>query len=174
MFGFDVFVIVPNLGKVFVVIASRIEDPFDAAVFPLVVDETHDDGHFGTFGDDIEPFLPVFHRLPRPFGAYEEMGVLGFAEHVNHLLHEMVLVTAVDGDAAQLLQDPADDGLEELLFDHHLELDVVVPIESKADEEVFDGCVGRYDANRIAQVSWSFVDGCPTAKTKPQFGYLFL
>ena len=174
MFGFDVFVVVPNLGKVFVVIARRIEDPFDATVFPLVVDETHDDRNMGTFGDYIEAFLPMFHRLPRPFGADEEMGVLGFAEHVDHLLHEMVLVAAVDGDAAQFLQNPADDGLEELLFDHHLELDAVVPIESKADEEVFDGGVGRNDANRIAQISWSFVDSRPTAKTKPQFRYLFL
>lgn len=174
MFGFDVFVIVPNLSQVLVVIACRIKDPFDATVFPLVVDETHDDGNIGTFGDDIESFFPVFHRLSRPFGADEEMGVLGFAEHVDHLLHEMVLMAAVDRDAAQLLQDPTEDGFEELLFDHHLELDAVVPIESKADEEVFDGGVGRYDANRIAQVSWSFVDGCPTAKTKPQFGYLFL
>ena len=45
---------------------------------------------------------------------------------------------------------------------------------TKADEEVFDGGVGRNDAYRIAQVSWSFVDSRPTAKTKPQFSYLFL
>lgn len=129
MLGFDVFVIVPNHGQIFLVVASGIEVFLDATAFFLVVDEAKNDRDMSTFSNDIEAFFPMFYGFSGAFGTDDKMGVLVLAEHVDHLLHKMVLMAAVDGDAAQLLQYPAEDRLEELFLHHHLELDAVAPIE---------------------------------------------
>ena len=128
----------------------------------------------GAFGDDIEAFLPVVDGFSGTFRADNEVGVGVLAEHVDHLFHEVVLVAAVDRDAAHLLQYPSEDGLEELIFHHHLELDVVAPEVGKADKEVLNCGVGRHDADGVTQIGRSVVDGFPPAELKSQFPYSFL
>ena len=164
MLGFDVFVVVPNLGQVFVVIASGIEDSLNAAIPFLVVDEAKNDGYIGTLSDDIEAFFPMLYGFSGAFRTNHELCVFVLAEHVNHLLHEVVLVPAIDWNAADFLQKPANARLEELLFDHHLKLDAVVPIVGQADKEILDGGMRCHDADGIAEVLWGLVDGLPTAK----------
>ena len=104
MLGFDVFVVVPNLGQVFVVIASGIEDSLNAAIPFLVVDEAQDDGYIGTLSNDIEAFLPMLYGFSGAFRTDDELRVLVLAEHLNHLLHEVVLMTAIHRYAADFLQ----------------------------------------------------------------------
>ena len=82
-------------------------------------------------------------------------------------------MTAIDRNAADFLQKPANARLEEFLLDHHLELDAVIPIVGQADKEILNGGMWRHNADGIAKVLWGLVDGLPTAKAKPQFTYLF-
>ena len=103
----------------------------------------------------------------------DEMGILVLAEHVDHLFHQVVLFSAVNGDASNFFQEPTEYGFEELLLDHHLELHVVVPIVTKSNEEVRDGGVGCHDAHGVAQIGGGLVDGFPAAQAKPPFSYGF-
>lgn len=171
---FDVFVIIPNFGQILVVIACGIENPLNAAIPLFIVDEAEDDGYMGTFSNDIEAFLPMLYSLSSAFRTNDEVRVLVLAEHVDHLFHEVVLVPSVDGDSADFLQEPADDGNKEFLLYHHLELDAVRPIEGQPDEEILDGRVRRNDANGVAQSFGRFVDGGPAAELEADFSYGFL
>ena len=146
----DVFIVVPDLSEVFLIIASGIKNPFNAAVFFLVVDETEENGHLGALGNDIEAFFPVVDGFSSAFGTNDEMGVLVLAEHVDHLFNEVVLVAAIYGNAAHLLKDPSDDGLEKLLLHHHLESVAIIPIKTKANKEILDGSMGCHDAHSVA------------------------
>ena len=125
----------------------------------------------GAFSDDIEALFPMLDGLSCAFGADDEVGVFGMAEHLHHLFHEVVLVSAVDGHAANFLQEPSDAWLEELLLHHYLEGYAVIPIIGEADEEVLDGGMRRHDADGIAQVCWGFVDGSPTTEFEADFTY---
>ena len=97
------------------------------------------------------------------------MRVLVLAEHLDHLFHKVVLVSAVDGDAAHFLQEPSDDRFEEFLLNHYLEFDVVVPIKRQANEEILNSCMWCNDANGVAQSFGCLVDGGPTAEFKTDF-----
>ena len=76
VFGFDVFVVIPDLGQVFLVIARGIEDSFDATIFFLVVDKAKYNGYVGALGDDIKAFFPVFHGLACAFRTDDEVCIL--------------------------------------------------------------------------------------------------
>ena len=173
VFRFDVFVIIPNFGQILVVIACGIENPLNAAIPLFIVDEAEDDGYMGTFSNDIEAFLPMLYSLSSAFRTNDEVRVLVLAEHVDHLFHEVVLVSSVDRDSADFLQEPADDGNKELFLYHHLELDAVRPIEGQPDEEILDGRVRRNDANRVAKVFRGFVDDFSASQFEACFSYEF-
>ena len=122
---------------------------------------------------DVEPFFPMLYLLASTFGTDDQVGVFALAEHLYHLFHEVVLVTAVDRDGAEFLQRAAQDAatvLEELDFHHGFEVDALRPIESQTDEEVLDGGVRRHDADGIAEVRVG-VDHLPAAEFESRFAY---
>ena len=101
----------------------------------------------------------MFYLLSCAFGADDQMGVFALAEHLDHLFHEVVLVTTVDGNGTEFLQGPTQNAttiLEELDFHHGLEIDALRPIEGQADEEVLDGGMWCNDANGVAEVNLFF------------------
>ena len=124
-----------------------------------------------TFCDDVKSFFPVLYFFSSAFGADDEVGVLVLTEHFYHLFYQMVLVSAVDGDAANLFQEPADDRLEELLFHHYFEFDVVVTIEIKTHKEVGDGSMWRHNAHGIAKVGGNVINRFPSANLESEFSY---
>ena len=115
----------------------------------------------------------MFYLLSCAFGADDQMGVFALAEHLDHLFHEVVLVTTVNGYGTKFFQRSTQDApavLEELDFHHGLEIDALRPIEGQADEEVLDGGVWCNDANGIAEVRVG-VDHFPASELEPRFPY---
>ena len=115
----------------------------------------------------------MFYLLSCAFGADDQMGVFALAEHLDHLFHEVVLVTTVDGNGTEFLQGPTQNAttiLEELDFHHGLEIDALRPIEGQADEEVLDGGMWCNDANGVAEVRVG-VDHFPSSELEPRFPY---
>ena len=163
-FGFHVFVIIVDNGHVGIEIASRVEDSVEAAGFLLEVFEAEHDRDVGALGNDVEAFLPLVDFLSGGFGTNGEKDIVVFAKHVNHLLDEVVLFAAVNGDAAEFAEGPTHEAVfEEFCFHHHFEMQVLRPKESPTYEEVFNGSVRCHDANALAYIFWNGVDGFPAA-----------
>ena len=166
----DGFVVFPDLGEVFLVIARRVEDLLNAAIAFLVIDETQQDGDVGTLGDQVEASFPMVDLLAGAFRTDDEMGVLVLAEHVDHLFHEMVLLATIYADGAKFVECPAHEaGLEELRLDHELEFGAVVPIEAHTHEKVGDGGVRRHNAYGIAKIGGDFIHCLPPADLEADF-----
>ena len=105
-FGFYVFVIVVDDGHVGIEVAGGVEDGVESAGPLLEVFETEYDRDIGTLGDDIETFLPLVDFLACGFGADDKKHFVIFAEHVNHLFDEVVLLAAVNGNATKFAECP--------------------------------------------------------------------
>lgn len=105
-FGFHVFVIIVDDGHVSIEIASGVEDGVESACFFLEVFETENYRDIGTMSDDVETFLPFVDLLTRGFGTDDKEYFVIFAEHVNHLLDEVVLLAAVNGNATKFAECP--------------------------------------------------------------------
>ena len=163
-FGFHVFVIVVDDGHVGIEVAGGVEDGVESASLFLEVLETENDRDIGAVSDDVETFLPFVDLLTRGFRADDKKHFVIFAEHVNHLFDEVVLLAAVNGNATKFAECPTQYGsVEELLFHHDFEVETLRPEESPADEKVFNGSVRCDDADALFDVIWYGVDGFPAA-----------
>ena len=167
---FDAFIVLPDFGQVFFVIAGRVDDLLHAAETFSIVNEAHQYWNFGAFCNEIEPFLPVVYLLTGTFGADDEMRVFVLIEHVDHLLRQVVSFTSVHFDGTKLEERPTDDtAFEKLGLDHEFELDAVVPIEAHADEEVGDGSVRRHNQDSVAKVGRDVKDSMPSSEFQAEF-----
>ena len=119
---------------------------------------------FCAFSDVIESAFPLVDFLSRGFGTNNEKHFVVLAEHVNHLLDEVVAVTTVDGNGSEFQKQASENRVfEKFGFHHHFEMQPLRPEKCPPYEKVFYRSVWCHNADAFPDVIGYGVDGFPAA-----------